>query len=211
MSLSTEKIEMKELLILGAGGHAKVVIDTARKCGYCPSAVFDDDETLIGTSVSGVPVVGKIHDLSDNTEKNAFIAIGSNKVRQKLAARFFKMVWPTLIHPNAYVAPGAKIGPGSLVCAGAIIQPDAAIGSHSIVNTGAKVDHDCLIGDFVHICPGCNLAGAVKVDHGSLLGVGCSVIPLISIGAWCTIGAGSVVVRDVVSHQKAMGVPARIR
>lgn len=200
----------KDLHILGAGGHAKVVIETAIRCGFNPIAVFDDDVKLIGTTVSQVPVVGRIGTLSLPESALAFIAIGSNRVRKMLHEKLKSLTWVTLIHPSAYICSSASIARGSLVCAGAVIQPDVRVGEHAIVNTGANVDHDCRIGDFVHLCPGVNLAGGVTIDEGALIGIGSSIIPLKSVGAWSILGAGSAVIDHIPDKSKAVGVPARI-
>lgn len=199
-----------ELYILGAGGHAKVVIDTAKRCGFNPVAVFDDDITLIGTSVIGIPVKGSIETLSLPQSSFAFIAIGSNSVRRKLHEKFPGLNWVTLIHPMANVCPTASVAQGSLIAAGAVVQPDTMIGAHVIINTGANVDHDCRIGNFAHICPGVNLAGGVTIGEGSLIGIGSSIIPLKSVGAWSIVGAGSAIIDDIPEKSKAVGVPARI-
>lgn len=200
----------KDLLILGAGGHAKVVIEAARICGFNPIAVFDDNDSLIGKSILGVPVKGKITELPDDTSGNAFIAIGNTIIRKRIAQRLVNLSWPALIHSAAFVSSSAKIGEGSIVCAGAIVQSSAVIGRQVIINTGAKIDHDCEIGDFAHVCPGCNLAGASIIDEGAMIGTGTSVIPLKRVGAWATIGAGAAVVSDIPSGVVAVGVPARI-
>ena len=197
-----------ELLILGAGGHAKVVIEAARLCGLNPCAVYDDDASLLGKLILGVPVKGKIIDLPDDRSGSAFIAIGNTKIRRLIAQRLSKLNWPVLVHPAAYVSPSARIGKGSIVCAGAVVQPDVEIGEHVIINIGANIDHDCVIGDFVHICPGCNLAGAARVDEGAMLGSGTSVVPLKQIGSWATLGSGAAVVSDIPAGVVAVGVPA---
>jgi len=199
-----------DLSILGAGGHAKVAIETATRCGFNPIAVFDDDERLIGTTVLGIPVVGPISSLSLPHSTPAFIAIGSNRVRMLLHQKLGHLRWVTLVHPTAYVCPTSRIAPGTLICAGAIIQPDVVIGEQSIINTGANIDHDCRIGNFVHICPGVNLAGGVSIGDGTMIGIGSSAIPLKCIGAWSIVGAGSVVINDIPEKSKAVGVPARI-
>lgn len=200
----------KNLLILGAGGHAKVVIETARRCGYEPTAVFDDDESLIGTEVSGVPVKNTINSLHADISEPAIIAIGSNRVRKLIAEKFTKMNWVTLLHPNAYICSSATIGAGSLVCAGVVIQPDAAIGNHVIINTGANVDHDCFVADYCHICPGVNLAGGVQIKEGTMVGIGASIIPLIEVGQWSVIGAGATVIKNIPTRVTAVGTPAKV-
>ncbi len=200
----------RDLIILGAGGHAKVVVETARNCGFNPVALYDDNQTLVGTEVAGLLVKGRIEDLPENISGYAFVAIGANLARERIVGRFKNLDWATLIHGTSYVCNSASLGYGSLLCAGTIIQPEVKIGKHVIVNTGASIDHDCVIGDFVHICPGVSLAGAVRVGKGSFLGIGSTAIPQIKIGEWCLIGAGTVLIRDVPDKAKAVGVPARI-
>lgn len=200
----------QNLLILGAGGHAKVVIETARRCGYEPSAVFDDDKSLIGSEVTGVPIKNTIDSLAIDISENAIIAIGSNRVRKLIAQKFQKINWVTLLHPNAYICSSAKISAGTLVCAGVVIQPDAKIGNHVIINTGANIDHDCLVADYCHICPGVNLAGGVQIEEGTMVGIGASVIPLIKVGQWSVIGAGATVVNNIPAGVTALGTPAKI-
>jgi UDP-perosamine 4-acetyltransferase len=123
----------KDLLILGAGGHAKVVIEAARMCDFNPIAVFDDNESLLGKSVLGVPVKGKISDLSVVASGNAFIAIGNTKVRKLIAQRLVNFSWPVLIHPAAFVSSSATIA-RQYICA-AIVQSDALLVG-IIINTG---------------------------------------------------------------------------
>lgn len=187
-----------------------MVIETARKCGYDPFAVYDDDEKFAGTSVAGAPVAGRIKDLPDNLTGLAFIAIGNNPARKKIASRLKNLTWLTLIHPNAYVCDSVIKGCGTLICAGVVIQPEARIGDHVIINTGAHIDHECIIENYAHVSPGNNLAAGVQIGEGTIMGIGTSVIPFIKIGDWCCIGAGAVVVKDIPANAKAMGVPARI-
>jgi len=199
-----------EVIVLGAGGHSKVAIETASKCGYIVTAVFDDDETIIGSKCLGVPIIGRIADLDSALEGLAFVAIGNNRIRKKIAQRFTKITWTSFIHPVSYVSEHAQIGRGTLIGAGVVIQPDTKIGAHSIINTGSTVDHDCMIGDFSHICPGAHLAGGVVIGEGTMIGIGASIIPLKKVGSWSTVGAGAVVVKDVPDNITAIGVPARI-
>ena len=200
----------KRVYVVGAGGHAKVVISTMRAEGYDVDAVFDDDGHKCGKQLLGVPVVGSITDLQRLGPARAVLAVGSNSARKALAARLDGMDWVRVVHPSATLHPTVRLGPGTVVFAGAIIQPDTIIGAHSIVNTGATIDHDCVIGDYVHVAPGAHLAGGVRLDEGVLLGIGSAVIPGVRIGSWATVGAGGVVVKDLDAGVVAVGAPARV-
>jgi len=204
---------MQPVWIIGAGGHAKVVIDTLRISGdFDVLGVLDDDPMRFGIEVLGVPVVGEasLESIDRLNIQQAIIAVGSNRARAAVAGRLADRVsWATAIHPTAHLAPGVRIGEGTVVFAGAIVQPSSVIGHHVILNTACSVDHDGSIGDFVHIAPGVRLAGNVQVGAGVLLGIGCCVIPERTIGAWATIGAGSVVVDDVPPDVTAKGIPAK--
>ncbi|MCS7301293.1 MAG: hypothetical protein NZ556_07050, partial [Fimbriimonadales bacterium] len=151
----------KSLIVIGAGGHAKVVISTARALGYSVETVYDDDSTKWGASLMGVSVRGNLQQIGQRSEPTAWsiIAVGDNRARQRIAGQLRHLQWATLIHPQSWIDPTAQVGAGTLVCAGVVVQPDARIGRHCIVNTAASVDHDCTIADFVHVAPGARLAG----------------------------------------------------
>ncbi|MFN4034210.1 MAG: acetyltransferase [Fimbriimonadales bacterium] len=202
----------KSLIVLGAGGHAKVVISTAHALGYAVSALYDDAPEKQGTTILGAPVMGSIEQFAENDDPKVmyFIAVGDNRARKRIYSRKPNASWATLIHPHAWIHSSVKIASGTLVCAGVVIQPDAVIGQHCIINTTASVDHDCSLSDFVHIGPGARLTGGVKVEEGSLLGAGCVVLPGVCVGAWSVVGAGAVVLDDVPSGVIVAGVPARI-
>jgi UDP-perosamine 4-acetyltransferase len=203
---------MTPLWIIGSGGHAKVVIDIARSTGlYEPVGCLDDDPSRRGNVVNGIPVVGpgSLEYIREQGVGFSVIAVGSNRARSEIAVRFGNAVtWVSLVHSHAYVASSAIIGAGTIVGAAAVIQPDTIVGQHAIVNTASSVDHDCRIADFAHIAPGAHLAGSVSVGTGTLLGVGSSVIPGRSIGEWATVGAGAVVVDNIVDEATVVGVPA---
>lgn len=192
--------------LIGAGGHAKVVLSTLLAAGYRVTHVLDDDTSRWGTDLYGVPVRGPI----ELAEGPCVPGIGANEIRKKLAQNLCRVEWITVVHPTAWVAPTSRLGPGTVIFAGAVIQPDAMIGAHTIVNTGATIDHDCHLGDFVHVAPGCHLAGHVTLEEGVFMGIGSSVIPGVQIGAWTTVGAGGVVITDLPAHSIATGVPARV-
>lgn len=194
--------------IVGAGGHAKVVLATLRAAGGEAQGVYDDDPSRWGSTLLGVPVQGPIDSLK-GASGPAIIAIGDNR-RRKALAESLGLQWITVCHPAATIHSTVTFAQGCVVFAGAVIQPDARFGAHAIVNTGSTVDHDCDIGAFVHVAPGVSLAGGVQLGDGALLGVGAKVIPGISIGAWAIVGAGAVCLGDVPSGARAVGVPARV-
>lgn len=200
----------RPVVVLGASGHAKVVIGLLQTLGMSVGSVYDDDRTKAGAMILGVRIAGTISDIPDREGTLAVLAIGDNAARLRVSARFKRLNWATLVHPAAWVHPSARLGPGTVVFAGAVIQPDSLLGTHVIVNTAASVDHDCVIGDFAHLAPGSRLAGHVRVGAGALLGLGATVIPAVSIGDWARVGAGAVVIADVPGKATAVGVPARI-
>ncbi len=202
------------LIIYGASGHAKVVIDTARSMGgFDIIACIDDDPAKAGTVHMGVPVLGSIDQVSRWHKAQLFLAIGDNAVRLRIAAGLgqHQVTYATLIHPRAVVAGDVVIGAGSLIAAGAVVQPGSRLGEQVIINTLAGVDHDGDIGDGAHVAPGAHLAGRVKVGRGSMIGVGASVRDGINIGSGSLIGAGAVVVSDIPDGVTAYGNPARVR
>jgi acetyltransferase EpsM len=201
------------LWVLGSGGHARVVIDTAQQAGmFEVRGVFDDGVTAGVTSVDGLPVLGTItpEALTAHGVDRAVIAIGDARERARIAARLDGIVtWATVVHPRAYVAPGACIDAGTVVFAMAVVQPGTRVGVHAVLNTACSVDHDNAIDDFVQIGPGAHLGGAVEVSKGAFVGTGASVRPGAKIGAWTTVGAGAAVIHDLPAGVTAIGVPAR--
>lgn len=204
---------MKEkIVLLGAGGHCKVIIDALRKnLSFDILGVIDND--LQVKEVSGIKKIGSDKDLAGIFKsgcRNAFIAVGSIgdaslriKLADQLSASGF--ILPKIIHPGAIIAEGVVIGDGSFIAAGAVIGPDAAIGKNVIVNTSSSVDHDCCIEDFVHIAPGVTLSGTVSIGRETHIGTGASVIQNIKIGRNCLIGAGAIVVRNIADNGRYTG------
>jgi sugar O-acyltransferase (sialic acid O-acetyltransferase NeuD family) len=199
-------------LIIGAGGHGKVVADAMRLVGMSLLGFVDDNSDMIGQQLLGFPVLGKISQWQEFDVDGLIIAIGSNHIRhmiQQQVEATGRPNWIRVIHPKAVLAETVKVGSGTVVAAGAIVNPDTVIGRHVIINTGATVDHDCVVGDYVHIAPGVHLAGGVKIGDNTFVGIGGVVIPNCHIGTNATIGAGSVVIKDVPAGVTAKGVPAR--
>jgi sugar O-acyltransferase (sialic acid O-acetyltransferase NeuD family) len=210
---------MAGLLLLGAGGHARVVAETALATGRFSRIVFLDDRFTGPVQLPdqlGWPVIGPFDAALDPQIRHelpvALVAIGYATKRlqwlTRLAAAGYEV--PVLVHPTACVSPSSQLGFGTVVFAQAAIQAQAVIGRGAILNTGCSVDHDVQLGDGVHICPGARLAGEVQVGDRSWIGIGASVIQQIRIGADVTLGAGAAVVRDLPDSVTAVGVPARV-
>ena len=206
----------EKLIVFGAGGHAKVVIDIIEQQGqYEIAGLLDDDPRHMGTRFFGYPALGTRAELPGLLSQqlcHAIVTIGDNASRAAVATYLQQQGWrfASAVHPRASVGRGVRIEPGSVVMAGCVINADASLGAQVIVNTGATVDHDCRIADAVHIAPGCHLCGGVSVGPGSLLGAGSTVTPGVSIGGKVIVGAGSTVIRDVADAAKVSGSPAKL-
>lgn len=209
---------MTEVIGLGAGGHAKVVIEMIRLNGlYSVVGLLDQDASQTGSEVDGVKVLGDdslLPELFARGVTNAFIGIGTVGFTTKrhdlfvmLRAVGFTLV--SAIHPSAVVSKHATLGDGVTIMAGAIVNPGSRLGNNVIINTGAVVEHDCEVGDDTHIATRACLAGGVKVKSGVHLGAGAIVRQNIEIGANAVIAAGAVVVKDVPDNVVVMGVPAK--
>lgn len=199
------------LLIIGAGGHGKVVADIALKMDRWDYIAFLDDNDDIKTSM-GIEVIGKSADMFRYIKDyDIFVAIGNNETRkviqEKLEVEGASI--PVLIHPDAIIGEKVEINAGTVVMAGVVVNCCTIIGKGCIINTGATIDHDNLIEDYVHISPGVHTAGAVRIGKGTWLGIGSIVSNNITITSGCTIGAGSVVVKDIDKSGNYVGVPAR--
>jgi UDP-perosamine 4-acetyltransferase len=195
-----------KLLVIGAGGHAKVVIDAARAAGFNVVAAVGNADGV--RAVLGVPVLPD----AEGTQADCFIvAVGDNRERATLFAEYASrgLAPHTVIHPSATIAPSATVGDGAFLAAGVVVNPDAVIGANVILNTGCTVDHDCTIGEHAHVGPGANLCGSVTIGEGTLVGVGASAMPGVSVGAWTVIGAGATVTGDLPAASVCVGTPAR--
>ncbi len=203
--------ELHGVSIIGAGGHAKVVVATLLDRGVTVDGLYDDANEKWGSQILGINIIDSVLSLLDKKDVTAIIAIGDNAVREKIANAQKNFNWVTAVSPHTYIHASSKLDAGTVVFAGAVVQPNVIIGSHCIINTGAIVDHECVIGSFSHIAPGVRLAGNVNIGSGSFIGIGSVVAPGVSIGDNSVIGAGSVVLSDVPSNTIAFGVPAKAR
>lgn len=205
---------MLKTLIIGAGGHAKVVIDLFRAAGL-HDIVGLIDSGAPGTLVNGVPVIGGDGDLARLLAEgigHAHVAIGNNRTRLRIARALQGQgfVLANAVSPSAVLSASVVLGEGIAVMAGAVVNAESRLGDACILNTRASLDHDGSIGEGAHVAPGCALAGNVSIGRLAFLGVGTSVIPGIEIGEEAIIGAGSCVVRPIPAHAKAFGVPAKV-
>lgn len=195
------------LIIIGAGGHGKVIADNALKNGYTDICFVDDHATGV---CMGFPIIGTTKDIRDldDGKTDFIIGIGSNGARKRIVDTYH-VNWVTLIHPSAQIGIHVSLGKGTVVMAGAIINACASIGEHCIVNTGAIVEHDNVIRDYVHLSPGTKLSGTVTVGECSWIGTGASVINNVEICDHVIIGAGAAVVKNIDHCGTYVGVPAR--
>lgn len=205
---------MQTLIVYGAGGHAKVIIDAIERSGnHAGILVADDRPALHGQLFFGYPVIGGREALLalPAPRPEAIAAIGDNDARLVVGAwlREQGCTLAAVVHPTACLGRGSAVGAGSFLAAGVVVNPDTVLGEMVIVNTSATVDHDCVLEDGVHVAPGCHLCGNVRVGRGSLIGVGAVVIPGVRIGAGVVVGAGAVVRADVPDAARVAGVPAR--
>lgn len=198
---------MNKLIIIGAGGHGKVIADNALKNGYMDICFVDDRST---GECMGFPIVGASADIANlNDGKTDFIiGIGNNAVRKKIAEEN-DVNWITLIHPSAQIASCVSIGKGTVVMAGAVINACAVVGDHCIINTRAVIEHDNVIEDYVHISPNAALGGTVRVGEKTHVGIGATVKNNIDICGNSIIGAGAAVVKNITESGTYVGVPVR--
>lgn len=192
------------IYIVGAGGHAKVVVDILLAMERRPTACLADQPGV--DRVLGIPVLMSLD--APEADAEVIVAIGDNGVRSRLASRYTN--FGVAIHPMAYVGRDVQIGAGSVVMAGAVVNAGTRIGRHVIINTNASVDHDCIIDDFASIGPAATLGGSVIIREAAIVALGGKVLHGRTIGRHALLGAGAVATHDVPDCAVAIGVPARI-
>ncbi|MGQ4665877.1 acetyltransferase [Metabacillus halosaccharovorans] len=203
-----------KVLIIGHGGHSKVVTDIVRAnnnlhiIGYLDNKY---EKVQVMNHIICAPL-SAIQDLKEEYRDIKFvIAIGDNKIR-KMIIEMLKLTdreFISVIHPTSCVSPSAEIGNGTVVMPNTIINAGTMIGNHCIINSGSVVEHDCILEDFVHICPNSTIAGTVTIGEGCMVGCGATIIPNKNVGEWTTIGAGSAVIDHLPANCIAVGTPAK--
>lgn len=202
-----------KLIVIGAGGHARVVIDAAKANGFSLCGIIDTDYKGQEERILGCPVIGDLDSLSrfDPKETAVTIAIGDRQKRADLFYRVEKLGYnmPVIIHPTAIISKHTSIGKGVFINAGVIINANAEIDANTIINTGAIIEHEVVIGKHCHVCPGVKIGGRVSIGDNTIIGIGASVIDRIKIGQNVIVGAGSVIIRDIESNSTVAGVPGK--
>lgn len=200
------------LLILGAGGHSRVLMEAAQASGGWERFAFLDDAVGV-EQVAGWPVLGKLAECERLREQydQAIVGIGNNAVRLAWTETLQRIGYalPAIVHPSAVISPSAVIGAGSVVFAQAAINAGTHIGEAVIINTAASVDHDCIIENGVHVAPGSHLAGGVTIRKKAWIGLGACVNIGMEVGAAAIVGAGAVVLSTVAAETTVVGIPAR--
>ena len=203
----------RSVVVIGAGGHATVVVDALVAGGRKPAFILDDNPDKIGTRIGGVVVRGPVTGLSAKELERHWLVVGiaKNEVRRRLTLDLLKRGarFCGVRHPSAILSPQADLEPTAQIMAGVIVNAGAEVGAHAVLNTGCIVEHDASIGEYCHVGPGAVLAGAVKLEEGAFAATGAKACPFVRLGAWSILGAGAVALRDIAARSTAVGVPAR--
>jgi sugar O-acyltransferase (sialic acid O-acetyltransferase NeuD family) len=197
-------------ILIGAGGHGRVVLALARAAGMDVHAVCDPMLSAAGHKVwEGLEVLAQDAAIEQMPPDGVLLLLGVGQLptgtrREDIFSTWLRRGYrfPVLIHPHAWIAPGSRLAEGVQVMAGAVVQPDCSIGENTIVNTAASIDHDCMIGPHVHIAPGATLCGSVQIEDGAFIGAGAVVIQGVRVGAKALVSAGMTVLRDVEPGHK---------
>lgn len=208
--------QLPPVIVIGAGGHAKVLVDALGQLGRRILFVTEESPGRFGQLMRGVPIEGTDslildYDLDAVELVNGVGSVAQPHQRQQVFERFLYRGYrfATVIHPTATVSADTIIADGVQIMAGAVVQPGVLIGANTILNTSCSIDHDCTIGAHTHIAPGVTLSGNVAVGPGGHIGTGATVIQGMTVGNGALVGAGAVVVKDVAPGAKVVGVPAR--
>lgn len=201
---------MKKLIIIGAGGHGKVVSSIAMQTKRFDEIYFVDDHFT--GSVNDIDIIGKIDCIRNfKGSHEFFVAIGNNKIRKKITDELLESNYllATLSHQNTVISDSVEIGKGTVIMPGVIINNDAQIGSGCIINTNTVVEHDCIIGDFVHLSPSVTIAGTTKIGNSSWIGTNATLINNLTVGENVIVGASGLVIDNLESNATYVGIPVK--
>jgi sugar O-acyltransferase (sialic acid O-acetyltransferase NeuD family) len=205
---------MSEILIIGAGDHAKVVAEILSSSGKEIHGFIDilDKKENVGKKILGYPVVDTLSEIYKYSNKACIIAYGDVVKRKEIFSFISGLEFDLVnaIHPSAVISKTLQMGKGNSISAGVVVTVDVEIGDCNIINTGATIDHDVKLGSFININPGVHIAGRVRIGDLSVIGIGASIKDEVSIGKRVTVGAGAVVINDLPDNCVAVGVPAKI-
>lgn len=205
----------KPIVVLGAGGHAKVLVSTLLLANMKLLGITEREhckaDYLLGIKIIGDDECISRFSPGEILLVNGLGSVGRGKARRNLYEKFKKLGYSfaNVIHPSAIIANDACINDGAQIMAGSVIQPGCTLGENTIINTKASIDHDCILAKHIHVAPGATISGGVKIGEGSHIGTGAVIIQGICIGANCIIGAGAVVIKDVPDETVVVGVPAK--
>lgn len=194
------------MILYGAGGHAKVIIDCLLDAEVEIAGIFDDKSDLV--SLNGFDVIGP-YDPEYEPDDEVIVTIGDNLSRQ-LVVQKTKHIFGKVLHTSAIVSRYARIGEGSVVLHNSVLQTGVKIGRHCIINTSSNVDHDVKVDDFVHISPNVTICDNVEVMEGTHIGAGATILPHVTVGKWCVIGAGAVITQNLPDYALVVGVPGKV-
>lgn len=194
------------MILYGASGHAKVIIEILENSGIIIDRLFDDNDKIL--SLFGYECT--LFDKSKILDSQLIVSIGDNKTRKSIVKRIGKVNFGLAIDQSTIVSKRVKIGEGSVLMPGVVINSSTIIGKHVIINTNTSIDHDCILENYVHISPGSSISGNVIIKEGVHIGTGASVIPNINIGKWSIVGAGCVVINDIPDFAVVVGNPGKI-
>lgn len=200
------------IVVYGAGGHGKVIAEILMACGRRLQGFLDDNPSLRGSSVLGLPVFSPDEWLRSHSRAHVALGVGINLAREQVVTRVKHSACAVLtaVHPGAIIARSARIGEGAAIMPGAVLNADCEIGDGAIINSGAIVEHDAKIGRYAHMSPNSAAGGGAQIGNYAHIGMGASVLPSRKVGMNCVIGAGAVVTSDIPDDQLAYGIPARV-
>ena len=211
-----ENNKISKVLILGAGGHARVCCDIFESNNFKIGGIYDDDKHLLDKYSGHWKITGDFRklliDLEFERKSDYFVAIGDNNARETMTLKIIKATgkYPlNCISGSSIISKNCILDTGILIAPGSVINIGAKVKMGVIVNTGATIDHDCILEDFSSVQPGVHLAGGVKIGKRSQVGIGACIKQYIEVGSDVFVGGGAMVIKNVLENTTVLGVPAK--